>query len=59
MDKKLITLNQTLLAMLGNPELVDVWWHSPNRQWEYVSPHEIYTTNPQIVINYVLGHYQR
>lgn len=37
-----IPLNRILLSFLGRYELVDIWWHTPNKAFEMKTPDEIY-----------------
>jgi len=46
-------LNQLLLAMLGKPELVDIWWTTPNKAFGNMKP--IYIDLKQ-VREYLEGH---
>lgn len=51
-------INQHLYAMLGRVELVDGWWHSPNKAFDMKTPNEIYQENKdgrKRVYDYVLG----
>ena len=35
-------INRYLYAMLGRTELVDGWWHSPNKAFNMLTPNEVY-----------------
>ncbi len=59
MTMKLEALNKVLLAMLGNHQLVDMWWNGQNKAFHYATPKEIYEETPEEVVNYVMEHYQR
>ena len=51
-------VNQYLYAMLGRPELVDLWWDKPNKAFDMKTPNEVYQTGPdgrQKVYDYVVG----
>ena len=52
-------LNQMLLGLLGSTDLVDQWWHSPNKAFAGNTPLEIYQKNingRQQVTRYVTNH---
>lgn len=54
-------LNRVLLALLGNSDLVDRWWDSPNRAFEGETPNQIYWSSDegrQRVANYIADHVQ-
>jgi len=55
---KLEALNKILVAMLGDPRLLDMWWNGQNKAFDYATPKEIYEENPDKVINYVMEHYR-
>ena len=48
-------INKYLFAMLGSTELVSRWWSSPNKAFQSKTPEEMYTTDPDKVLSYVLG----
>jgi len=52
-------LNRILFAMIGDSHLVNEWWNSQNKAFDYATPKEIYEETPDKVINYVMEHYQR
>lgn len=52
-------LNVCLFAMLGNDDLVNRWWESPNLAFENKTPNEMYEENEQQVIDYVLSYLQK
>lgn len=52
-------LNRILKAMIGSDELVDQWWTSKNRAFLGQTPNEVFDTDPEQVINYILSYYQR
>jgi hypothetical protein len=58
-DKTKRKLNVCLFAMLGNDDLVNRWWESPNRAFDGKTPSEVFEVDRQEVINYVLSHLQR
>lgn len=45
--------------MLGNDDLVNRWWESPNLAFENKTPNEVFEVNQKDVIDYVLGYMQR
>jgi len=59
MQMSLDELNRTLLAMLGDARLVDMWWNGQNKAFHYATPKEIYEETPEDVVKYVMEHYQR
>lgn len=58
-DKTKRKLNVFLFAMLGNDDLVNRWWESPNLAFENKTPNEVYEENEQQVIDYVLSYLQK
>lgn len=58
MATKLEALNRILFAMIGDSHLVNLWWDSQNRAFDYATPKEIYEENPEKVIRYVMEHYR-
>lgn len=54
-----VTLNRYLYSLgLSRQELIDSWWHSPNKAFEYKTPDEVYQTGEdgrKQVANYILG----
>jgi hypothetical protein len=58
-DKTRRKLNVCLFAMLGNDDLVNRWWESPNLAFENKTPNEVYEENEQQVIDYVLSYLQK
>ena len=53
------TLDEMLFSMLGDEELMDIWWHSPNKAFENKVPNFVYEIDPQKVLSYVTFHYNR
>lgn len=35
-------LDKMLLGLLGDHELIDVWWNSPNKAFEYNTPQQMW-----------------
>jgi len=54
-SRKKTIINRILLSLLGNENLVDQWWNSPNRRWNQSTPLDIWISDPDSVYNYVLG----
>lgn len=51
-------INRYLYAMIGSPQLVDGWWHSPNKAFDMKTPDEVYQENEdgrKRVYTYVLS----
>lgn len=51
-------LNRILYSLLGKVELVDNWWHIPNRAFEGKTPNEVYQSSAEgrkQVANYLYG----
>ena len=46
-------LNHLLFQMLGNQELVKLWWQSPNRAFGGSCPQDVCESQ---VLNYLEGH---
>lgn len=40
-------LNRILFALLGRIELVDDWWHNPNRAFDDKTPDEVYQSGAE------------
>jgi hypothetical protein len=49
-------LDSILFAMLGNNELVEKWWDSPNKAFDMITPKEMLDLNHECVVNYILNH---
>jgi hypothetical protein len=49
-------LDSILFAMLGNNELVEKWWDSPNKAFDMITPNEMLDLNHEYVVNYILNH---
>ncbi len=47
-------LNYLLLCAMGNKELVDRWWQSPNLAFDSNTPEKIYTDDPKRVEDYIV-----
>ena len=47
-------LDKLLAALLGDEDLVDKWWNSPNLAFKAQTPEELIQVHPQIVVNYIL-----
>lgn len=47
--------NALLFAMIGNKELVEKWWISPNLAFEGETPETVFAKNPRQVFNYLWG----
>jgi hypothetical protein len=46
--------NSILHSLVGST-LAPQWWHQPNKHWDFRTPDLVWQTNPQSVINYLLG----
>lgn len=44
-----------LFAMIGNKELVEQWWTSPNKAFEGKCPEAVFLENPRAVLSYIWG----
>lgn len=62
MDNQMLIIksnvNQYLYAMIGKPELVDLWWDKPNKAFDMKTPNEVYQTGVdgrKQVYDYVRG----
>jgi len=47
------SIDDMLLHMLGSHELVEIWWNSPNKHFEYEKP---CNCNREQVYEYVISH---
>jgi hypothetical protein len=52
-------LNRMLMSLLGSDELVQRWWTSPNRAFDYQTPKQVFDTNPNRVVQYILDQFSR
>lgn len=60
MQEKIKTaLNECLMAMLGSEELVEVWWKSPNKAFEMMTPNAVWEEDYDRVRSYVVGFLQK
>jgi len=48
-------VNTMLFAMIGSPELVDMWWNSQNFHFKLEKPSIVWEYDPQSVYDYVYG----
>ena len=46
-------LNRLLMGLLGSDELVQRWWASPNRAFDYQTPKQVFDTMPNRVVQYI------
>ena len=54
-DEEQEKYNQILMALLGKRELIKDWWHSPNRSFNDMTPHQTWKTDKDAVKNYLRG----
>ena len=47
--------NRILHALLGSNELVQKWWSSPNREFDDMTPTEMWDRDKNRVKNYLLA----
>jgi hypothetical protein len=53
-----LTLNKMLFSYMGRHELVDMWWHSPNKAFDGKTPDTVYQSGEEgrkAVSDYVQG----
>jgi hypothetical protein len=55
-DKSKKQCDEMLFAMLGNKDLVNKWWSSPNKAFNNQTPFLVYCTDPQIIKDYLIWH---
>lgn len=57
-DPKLVkaAIDKLLLASLGKPSYVELWWVSPNKSFDNRKPVDVFNKNPDAVVNYVMQH---
>lgn len=58
-EKIKAALNECLMAMIGSEELVEVWWKSPNKAFEMMTPEQVWETDYNRVRSYVVGFLQK
>jgi hypothetical protein len=58
MDPLKECISEALRPLLGSQELIDMWWKSQNRAFEFKTPEEVFKINPQRVAEYVRGQYR-
>lgn len=51
-----LELNKGLLAILGSQDLVDIWWRTQNKSFNYATPLSLYAYDPSYVWRYVIQH---
>lgn len=56
-DAAILRLDEILFSLLGNKDLVELWWNSKNRAFDNHTPYEMYLENPSRVKQYILGHF--
>ena len=54
-DEEQEKYNQILMALLGKRELIMDWWHSPNRSFNDMTPHQTWKTDKDAVKHYLRG----
>jgi len=45
--------NIILEALLGNNELISIWWSTQNRAFEFQTPRDVFQTDPDKVVKYL------
>lgn len=50
-------LDKLLLGLLGNGDLVTLWWRSNNKAFNWETPEQRYVADPKAVVNYILQQY--
>jgi len=45
-----------LYSMLGNQELVQTWWNTPNKGFDGKLPSDVWSENPDTVMSYLYMH---
>lgn len=53
------TLDRILFALLGDLNLVEKWWSSPNLAFDNKTPAEVYMNDKNSVEDYVLQFFDR
>lgn len=53
-ERKRVAINTSLLALVGDPKLVEAWWTSSNRAFDGKTPDEVFACDPQAVCDYIL-----
>ena len=49
----MLELNGDLLRILGSQELIDLWWITQNRAFNFLTPTEVFHKKPEKVKNYL------
>lgn len=52
-------LNRLLMGLLGSEELIQQWWVSPNRAFDYHTPRQVFDTTPNRVVQYIHEQFSR
>lgn len=55
-DKYRTYVDQLVIALVGKDNLY-AWWNNSNRAFDYVSPNEVWKTEPEKVIQYLRFQY--
>lgn len=55
MNTQLRQANLLLQSLVGEDN-VTLWWNSPNKAFSGAAPAEIWKKNPDLVIDYLMGH---
>lgn len=50
-------LDGLLLGILGSEDLVDIWWNTQNKAFDYETPKTTWLVDPRKVTNYILDQF--
>lgn len=48
-----------LMSLLGSDQLVQRWWASPNRAFDYQTHKQVFDTDPNRVVQYILDQFSK
>jgi hypothetical protein len=54
MDTRVREAELYIYSLLGgDKELADAWWHTPNKAFNGITPSEVWSKNPDLVLDYL------
>jgi hypothetical protein len=54
-DKLKPALDQIVFSLVGSKDLCNRWWNSKNKAFDFETPKDVYSKDPQAVKKYLLN----
>ena len=51
-------IDRLLLPLLGSQELIDMWWKTKNKAFNYKTPEEIFVKDSSLIVTYIFSQYK-